>query len=68
MLNVDDICTLSLDWGDTDLNGKRVQIIGTQVNGSNLFYRVLWRCRDAFGMKEKYGNVFAECELKKISK
>lgn len=67
MLCVNDKCSVTLDWGEDDLRGKRVQIIREQQHGDETFFKVLWRCRDASTMQAKYGNLFTAKELKKVS-
>jgi hypothetical protein len=68
MLAENDVCNVCVDWADDDVVGKRVQIVGTQKNGKETFYKVLWRGLQSRELRQKYGNLFTERELRKIEK
>jgi len=54
---------VNIDWGDGSEKNKKVQIIKTQKNGNQTFAKVIWKCRDAKEMVEKFGILFNVEEL-----
>jgi hypothetical protein len=68
MLVENDVCNVCIDWGDEDIAGKRVQIVGTQKNGKETFFKVIWRGLQGRELRQKYGNLFTANELRKIEK
>ena len=62
-----DKCTLRISWGDGSHRGKRVQIVGFQQNGREIFAKIIWCSVKARVLEKQYGNLFNLDELKKIS-
>jgi len=64
MIKADDICRVTIDWGDGDEKKKTVRIIRLQKNGDRTFARVMWQGKDGPEMGRKYGDLFeVETEL-----
>lgn len=66
-LEINDRCTVNVEWGDGSHRGKRVQIVSFQQNGSQTFARVRWLGNDSKTLAEQYGVLFNLKELRKVA-
>jgi hypothetical protein len=61
-----DRARVTADWIKAEDKQRRVCVAGFQKNGAITFIKVRWVGQDSQRLSEDYGNLFEECELKRI--
>jgi hypothetical protein len=57
---------VTAEWIKSEDKQRRACVAGFQKNGAITFVKVRWVGQESQRLSEDYGNLFEECELKRI--